>query len=117
MIKLPVPPSTNALYETGRKKDGTPYRRRSDAYEAWITMAGYQLNLQRPQPIIGKAKIEIACPRNGRRDLGNHEKAISDLLVKHGVLRDDRYIEQITMRWHDDAEHNGYCLIELGRFS
>lgn len=111
MIKLPVPPSTNHLYSTGSHGK----RFRSAEYEAWITMAGYQLNLQRPPKITGKAVIEIACPRNGRRDLDNHFKAILDLLVKHGIVRDDRHFEKITARWHDDAEHRGYCLIELGR--
>lgn len=114
MIRLPVPPSTNALYSTFIRK-GKIVRVRSPEYDEWITIAGYQLNLQRPAQVIGKATMEVACPRNGRRDLDNHLKGIQDLLVKHGVVRDDRYFEKITARWHDDAENRGYVLIEIAR--
>lgn len=76
-------------------------------------MAGYQLNLQRPTRLTGKVGIEIACPRNGRRDLANHEKAVCDLLVKHKIIPDDRHIERLTLRWHDDADNKGHCLIEI----
>jgi Holliday junction resolvase RusA-like endonuclease len=46
--------------------------------------------------------IEVAEPKTKRAtDLGNREKAVTDLLVSHGVIQgdDQRYVRQITLEW------------------
>lgn len=94
------PPSANNLFFNGKKG-----RVKSTEYRLWQTTAGLQLNIQRARPCIGQVAVDYSVPRNNRRDLGNYEKALSDLVVKHGVISDDRRIGWITLRWHDDDDH------------
>ena len=93
------PPSANNLFFNGKKG-----RVKSAEYRLWQTTAGLQLNAQNAKPIAGRVDVEYSVPRNNRRDLGNFEKALSDLLVKQGIIEDDRKIERIVMRWLDNGE-------------
>lgn len=92
------PPSANNLFFNGKKG-----RVKVDAYRKWQTVAGCMLNIQRAQPIDGRVAVAYSVPRNNRRDLGNYEKALSDLLVRQRVISDDRKIESISLCWHDEA--------------
>ena len=78
---------------------------RTDKYDAWAKEAGMMLMIQRYKPTVGtyELTIEAVRPDKVRRDLGNLEKAISDLLVTHGVVVDDSYCERITMSWVREA--------------
>lgn len=40
-------------------------------------------------------------PDKRQRDLGNLEKAPSDLLVAHGILKDDSLIHRMILEWAD----------------
>lgn len=97
-VDLPVPPSTNNLFVNVGKR-----RIASDDYKAWRSIAGLRLNLQHAEKISGPVEIEIAVPRNRRRDLGNYEKALTDFLVAHRCIDDDRNVERLTVAWHDEA--------------
>ena len=95
-VGLPMPPSTNALYANVSGKG----RVKTAAYRQWIHDAGWQLQSQRPGRIEGRYHIEIilSFPSNARSiDLDN-VKAISDLLVKHGVIEDDSLAESFSVR-------------------
>lgn len=101
-LRLPVPPSVNALHRHGRGAPG-----RSPEYVAWITAAGWTLLAQRPGRIEGPYELTLRMPATSRADLGNLEKAVSDLLQEHGVIGNDRNAEAIHLRWHrehDEAE-------------
>ncbi len=102
-VRLPVPPSTNSLFVSFRDR-GTIRRAKTKEYKAWITAAGFMLNTQRPKPIKGRVNVWIGIPRNNRRDLDNHLKAIFDLLVGHSLIEDDRKIERIAAIWHDEKD-------------
>ena len=98
---LPYPPTLNNLFVNapGRGRVASP------EYRAWQLVAGLKINRQRPTPVPGKVRVtyEFRKPDNIRRDLGNLEKAASDLLVKQGVIEDDCLIEEITLRWVRDV--------------
>jgi Holliday junction resolvase RusA-like endonuclease len=104
VIALPTPPSTNNLFFT---VTGGPRRRgraKTPEYQDWIRQAGYRLNAQRPSPVRGKVAllIEVAEPSTKvRQDIANREKAVTDLLVSHGIIEgdDQRFVREITMRW------------------
>lgn len=105
VIALPMPPTTNNLYVNADKKRGKG-RIRSAPYSAWVKEAGYRLNAQRPPLMAGKVAllIEVEEPKTARRtDIGNKEKAVTDLLVSHRVIQgdDQRFVRQITLRWAD----------------
>ena len=89
------PPSVNRMYIKGRIK--------SEAYRAWLSEAGWQLKAQNVRPVPGPVSLNISCPENGRRDLGNHEKPMTDLLVRMGLIEDDRnrIVRKITLEWTD----------------
>lgn len=113
-FRLPFPPSVNQLYSNasgiGRVK--------TKAYRSWENEAGLRLNLARPAPIKGPFTIEIQAkrPNARRRDLGNLEKAVSDLLVKHGVIEDDSLMERLVMEWSEEVESGILVtLVPVGR--
>lgn len=94
---LPLPPSVNVLY---RNVSGRG-RVKTKEYLAWELEAGTRLRLQRPVLIKGPIRVvvEAVKPDKRRRDLCNLEKALSDLLVKMGVIEDDSLINYIQMEW------------------
>ena len=98
VICLPLPPSVNGLF-AGQKR-----RYRSKPYETWIVSAGWELKRQRPVPVPGKVHLamEVAEPKTQRlTDLDNRWKAVSDLLVTHGIIEgdDQRFVRRIVLEW------------------
>jgi Holliday junction resolvase RusA-like endonuclease len=83
--------------------NGRRGRRKSEKYKDWITMAGYALARLKPRHTIdGKVELVYTFGKRGTRaDLGNLEKAVTDLLVEHRVIVDDsaQYVEKITLQW------------------
>ena len=97
-IFIPTPPSSNSLY--ANSENGGRFKTKQ--YTEWLDEAGWRLQEQRPGRIAGRYAIEIAIPRpTGDRkvDLGNREKAVSDLLVRQRVLADDSLSERIVLVW------------------
>lgn len=120
MIYVPVPPTANRLYAAGKKKTKTgklvPIRRRSDEYNAWIELAMTHAptqGLAGDMPVHGPSLVIIECPRNRRRDLDNHAKPVLDMLKRWGLIKDDRYIERLEMRWHDHPHLKQWCLVRI----
>ena len=103
ILLLPKPPSVNGLFATGRH--GKRYR--SQKYEDWIHAAGVEIMRQRPNKIAGQVSLlyEFAEPKDKRKhDLGNLEKATTDLLVAHGIIQadDNSIVREIRLMWADD---------------
>lgn len=98
VLHLPHPTSTNRLY----RKTSTGVHR-SPAYATWFRAAGNELNAQHPGKVSGpyELRISLGRPDRRRRDLDNIVKAISDLLVSHGVVSDDSEAIKITLEWSD----------------
>lgn len=94
-LVLPVPPSANALFTT---RAGSRQRIKSDTYRAWITEAGWELVRQGASPVIGPIRLDIDLPFNRKRDIDNAVKPIADLLGRHAVIKDDRYVDEYRVR-------------------
>lgn len=97
---LPPPPSTNALFsQAGRRRIKSP------AYTSWLENAGYRLKTAHPPAFQGQVWLSYILSDGCRMDLGNAEKAVSDLLVKHGVIKDDgpEYVREIRLAWGSNA--------------
>lgn len=108
-LVVPFPPSVNGLF-AGRSR-----RYRSRAYKRWHDEAVYALAQQQPLPRVRGAyrlSLSFGRPDRRRRDLGNLEKPVSDLLVSMGIVEDDALAEEIRLRW--DGEVTG-CLIEISQ--
>lgn len=100
-LTLPMPPSVNAMFKD-RRAGGGRTRAKSKKYRDWLIEAGTILMIQRPPKITGDVVVDYTFgPRHRLADVFNREKAVSDLLVKHGVIEDDRRIVDGRVRWGD----------------
>jgi Holliday junction resolvase RusA-like endonuclease len=98
-LTLPFPPSVNNLFINRGKK-----RIRSPGYSAWSDLAGYQINRQKPLPVIGPVKLVYEFQEgqdNRRRDIDNLAKPVNDILVEHGIIEadDNRIVRAMDLRW------------------
>lgn len=106
---LPLPPSTNQLTATIPGPRG-PIRIKTREYKKWIKAAGVNIMLQRmhqlpvPQPPI--RLIYCVPDTQGKRDIGNYEKPLTDLLVKMNIIPQDNdsVVKEITIRWQPDLK-------------
>ena len=106
---LPMPPSVNNLF--ANKKTGG--RIKSKDYKAWQRLAGMCIRDSHRQG-VGPYSISIALRRSSvssLSDIANREKAVSDLLVEHGVIKDDRYCQRLLMTWDEGIEADCVVLI------
>lgn len=95
---IPLPPSANRLFANAPGKG----RVKTAAYKAWITEAGYILNLAKTaKQIDGPYALSIFAgkPDNRKRDLDNLAKPICDLLKTVGAIVDDSLCQRIEMEW------------------
>jgi Holliday junction resolvase RusA-like endonuclease len=94
---LPEPPSVNALFANVPGRG----RRKTKVYRQWIKDAGWALVAQRPKKLVGNYRLRLSFCRTFkiRKDLGNFEKAVSDLLVRHHVVTDDSCSDSILLDW------------------
>ncbi len=94
--QLPRPPSVNGLFISAGK-----FRVKSPAYRMWIEQAEKHLLIQRIKRILGPVSIALVVEDQGRGDLDNLYKSVSDLLVKHGIIEDDArlVVRKISMEW------------------
>lgn len=97
-LVVPMPPSVNSLFRN------VPGRGRAitSTYRAWIDEAGYQINRQTHAVFDGDVDLTITIgPRKPGADASNFIKAPEDLLVRHGVLKDDSHVVDVRCRWGD----------------
>lgn len=97
-ISLPCPPSLNSSYANipGRGRIATK------KLKSWKVEAGWQLQLQKPRKFDGPVIVEVAIQRTPRErcaDIDNRLKACLDLLVSHGVIKDDRLVVSVKGTW------------------
>lgn len=105
VYELPLPPTANHLFFNLPKGKG---RAKTGEYRAWITEAGWEIVRQKRAAGAKKFTTPVRLlyeVKKTRRDLGNTEKAVSDLLVRQGVIEDDgpNYVSEIVLRWADVA--------------
>jgi len=109
VIHLPLPPSVNALYRKAAFKGGRG-RTVTPEYAAWREEAGLRLNLaawDMPKPPYG---VTIRLNLNHNSDIDNRCKAVLDLLVKHGVLTGDQWVNALHV--YRDRTIEG-CTVEF----
>jgi Holliday junction resolvase RusA-like endonuclease len=109
IFNLPKPPSTNRLYKRVLNAKGRrPYTKE---YTDWHNRAAWAVATQRlgqQKRIEGRYILTFTLGRC-KLDIGNAEKAVSDLLQHMGVIRNDRDAEEIRLKWGDIEG----CRVEL----
>ena len=120
-FSLPYPPSVNELYKNVffQAQGIRPGRGRAKTkkYLAWELEAALWIKRQRPKATKGQVSVEynIKKPDRRKRDLGNLEKALSDCLVRNGLIEDDSLISEIRLHWAD-AALNKPCYVCIRKF-
>lgn len=104
-VTVPVPPSTNQLYANVPGKG----RVKTKAYKDWLAAAEphlYGLSVP-PPPWSIRYTITAGEGWHDGRDIGNTEKALTDLLVGVGLLANDnsRHVRRIVIEL--DPERRG----------
>lgn len=96
VVTVPCPPSVNEMFRNKAGKGRVPTR----AYEDWLGHAGWTLRSQRPRAVRGRTLLIVSVERiSSSADIDNHLKAIIDLLVKHDVIDDDKFVTGICIAW------------------
>ena len=96
VFKLPMPPSVNELYRNVRGRG----RVATGIHQRWRHQAAQEISAQRVgQPRIPGPYRLVAEFARCRKDLGNLEKAVSDLLVSMRVIDDDSLAQEFILRW------------------
>lgn len=96
-----LPPSANAIWIWTPRGIA-----RSPAYRGWRDASLWQLAASKPGKITGPYALHLRFNRTckgGKADLGNLEKATSDVLQAAGVIEDDRHAQHIESDWVSDG--------------
>lgn len=99
-LRLPVPPSVNAMYgnnKSGRGRGRYPTK----AYKQWLALAEACALSQKKnwvgKEITGPAKLDIRLPMSTRGDVTNRIKATEDFIVSLGITSDDRNNHKVSI--------------------
>jgi Holliday junction resolvase RusA-like endonuclease len=71
-------------------------------YSGWLTQCGWHIAIARAKKITGPYALTVLASRPDRRkrDLDNFSfKPVNDLLVKHHVVEDDSFCDELFARW------------------
>ncbi len=96
-----LPPSANAIWIWTPRGIA-----RSQAYRGWRDASLWELKAARPAQIAGPYALHLRFNRTykgGKADLGNLEKATSDVLQAAGVIEDDKHAQHIESEWVSDG--------------
>jgi crossover junction endodeoxyribonuclease RusA len=103
-LVLPFPPPLHACF-TNVKGVG---RVATSKYKSWQKEALWMLKAQKAKPIDGEVSISVGlvAPDRRARDAGNMDKAICDILVKAGIIKDDsnKYVRRLSYEWLADGD-------------
>lgn len=104
---LPMPPTANNLFANFKGRG----RVKTDKYIKWIHTAGWSLKAQKPAKIAGNYALTVVVPAKTLGDIDNRIKALSDLLVEHGIVEDDSLAWSVSIR-RDEAATNAHITVE-----
>lgn len=97
-LNLPAPISVNDLWVPCIVK-GKPSMRISSAYQKWKIAASYSINTQHAGRVAGPYALTLKVQDGLRLDLGNCEKAASDVLQSMSVIENDKLCREIHISW------------------
>lgn len=107
-INLPLPPTTNNLFCTGR--NGRRFT--NPIYAQWQWAAAAALQEQKPiEGVKGPFRFWLTVPVDMRGDVDNRLKAAIDFCVAHAITPDDKHAQSVKAE--RGAVEPGRCLIEI----
>jgi Holliday junction resolvase RusA-like endonuclease len=108
IIRLPMPPSTNALYFNVPRKG----RVKTQAYTKWLEQADRWclVNKTKIGTVLGSCELQIRVPKS-RGDVSNRIKALEDYLVSRKITGDDKHNRKVSIEV--DESLNEFCEITV----
>ena len=105
---LPVPPSTNALFRNVKGRG----RVKTAEYYDYTTLAITSIKMQRVKPVPGRVVLIVGVERaRMTADISNRLKALEDVIVRAGIIEDDRLVTAIAICWLPPA--NGLAWVQV----
>lgn len=105
---LTIPPSVNRLYRNVPGKG----RVKTKEYRAWEKMAGWDIITQGRPTLEGPYVLSIRFRKTATGcDLGNLEKAVSDVMQVFGVIKNDRDCRKLILAWSDRLPEGVNCRV------
>lgn len=94
---IPEPPSANNLFRNVPGKG----RVKTERYNIWMQAAAWDVLLENNKPrkvetLTGPVEISIEMGKC-RGDIDNRNKAVLDLMVKCGVIADDKQVQLLVI--------------------
>jgi Holliday junction resolvase RusA-like endonuclease len=114
-LVIPIPVSVNELWRPVKLKTGKLRLVKTARYTKWKRDAGWiAMQSAVRRPISGRYNLTV-LPARCALDLGNVEKAISDLLVELKLIKSDKLAESICSIWinADDPEYPGDGMVRV----
>jgi len=93
-IDLPLSPSTNNLFAN---RPGQRGRFPTARYKTWLQAAGWDVKAAGAIKVSGEIAVTISIPHDYTSDADNRIKAVLDLLVRHELIDDDRYVVDLRV--------------------
>ncbi len=116
-LRLPVPPSANALFVQGiNRRTGKPIRVKTAEYTTWLkdseaALFGVKLFLV-PSPL--RIFFTFCGDWNESRDGSNAIKAVEDFLVSIGVITDDSLKHIVAESWeYEPSDEPAFVRVEI----
>ncbi len=103
----PLPPSINAAY-----KNISRGRAKTENYRLWEDMALFSLKSQKIKPVTGYCAIVYGFERRSKSaDASNRLKLCEDILVRAGIIEDDRFVTATAISWIPHASELAHISI------
>jgi Holliday junction resolvase RusA-like endonuclease len=106
VLDLPLPTSTNRIWRRGHSRGtGRTWTYLSKSYQNWKVKAEAALKEQRPAMTLERIEgpfdvlLIITKAKRFKLDLDNRIKAALDFCVQSGLIQDDKFQNEVTVRW------------------
>ena len=106
-ITLPLPPSLNGAYRNVPGKG----RRKMPEFRKWASGALPACYAVKRGTVKAGYRLHLVLPGNMRGDIDNRIKPTQDLLVKGGVLPDDKHAAAVSAERGVHREPVVHCII------
>ncbi len=99
---LPFPISINGAYKNVPGKG----RAKTKRHISWANVAGVMLKEQKPKRFKVPVEITVYLEERRNADCSNFFKVVEDLLVDHGVIKDDNleYVRSTRQVWSPETK-------------
>lgn len=107
-LTVPMPPSVNNAFVNLRRGG----RAKSRATKDWESHALWHVKAQHPPIVAGPVLILLGFERTAASaDADNRVKLTLDLLVKAGVIEDDRFVVGAAFSWLPPANRMAHVVV------